>query len=106
MGGKWRSGASTNACTAATEFQGYPSIVGGGAVYILHYEPPTVCTSTTTSCSCTEDEYHGYSRRCDACVPPSGKFSPVGYELVLAAQNRFAACRPGAFDAPTKPLRT
>ena len=91
------------------EFQGYPSIVGGGAnACILHYETDDRLRldNDLVLMDCGA-EYHGYSADVTRTVPPSGTFSPVQrqiYELVLAAQEAgFAACRPGAgFDAPNK----
>ncbi|MET4075213.1 aminopeptidase P family protein [Hymenobacter sp. UYCo722] len=91
------------------EFQGYPSIVGGGANgCILHYEtndrPRLDNDLVLMDCGA---EYHGYSADVTRTAPPSGTFSPAQrqvYELVLAAQEAgFAACRPGAeFNAPNK----
>ena len=91
------------------EFQGYPSIVGGGAnACILHYETDDRqhLDNDLVLMDCGA-EYHGYSADVTRTVPPSGTFSPAQrqlYELVLAAQEAgFAACRPGAaFDAPNK----
>ena len=91
------------------EFQGYPSIVGGGAnACILHYETADRqrLDNDLVLMDCGA-EYHGYSADVTRTAPPSGKFSPVQrqvYELVLAAQDAaFAACRPGAaFSAPNK----
>ena len=91
------------------EFQGYPSIVGGGAnACILHYETNDRqrLDNDLVLMDCGA-EYHGYSADVTRTVPPSGKFSPEQrqiYELVLAAQEAgFAACLPGAaFDAPNK----
>ena len=91
------------------EFQGYPSIVGGGAnACILHYETDDRLRldNDLVLMDCGA-EYHGYSADVTRTVPPSGTFSPAQrqiYELVLAAQEAgFAACRPGAgFDAPNK----
>ena len=91
------------------EFQGYPSIVGGGANgCILHYETNDRqrLDNDLVLMDCGA-EYHGYSADVTRTAPPSGKFSPEQrqiYELVLAAQEAgFAACRPGAsFDAPNK----
>ncbi len=91
------------------EFQGYPSIVGGGANgCILHYETNDRqrLDNDLVLMDCGA-EYHGYSADVTRTVPPSGTFSPAQrqiYELVLAAQEAgFAACRPGApFDAPNK----
>ena len=91
------------------EFQGYPSIVGGGAnACVLHYEtndrPRLDNDLVLMDCGA---EYHGYSADVTRTVPPSGKFSAAQrqiYELVLAAQEAgFAACKPGAdFNAPNK----
>ncbi|WP_226163617.1 aminopeptidase P N-terminal domain-containing protein [Hymenobacter terricola] len=91
------------------EFQGYPSIVGGGAnACILHYETDDRLRldNDMVLMDCGA-EYHGYSADVTRTVPPSGTFSPAQrqiYELVLAAQEAgFAACRPGAeFNAPNK----
>ncbi|MDB5267252.1 MAG: xaa-pro aminopeptidase [Hymenobacter sp.] len=91
------------------EFQGYPSIVGGGANgCILHYETNDRqrLDNDLVLMDCGA-EYHGYSADVTRTAPPSGTFSPAQrqiYELVLAAQEAgFAACRPGAnFDAPNK----
>jgi len=91
------------------EFQGYPSIVGGGAnACILHYETDDRLRldNGLVLMDCGA-EYHGYSADVTRTVPPSGTFSPAQrqiYELVLAAQEAgFTACRPGAeFDAPNK----
>ena len=91
------------------EFQGYPSIVGGGANgCILHYETNDRqrLDNDLILMDCGA-EYHGYSADVTRTAPPSGTFSPAQrqiYELVLAAQEAgFAACRPGApFDAPNK----
>ena len=91
------------------EFQGYPSIVGGGANgCILHYETNDRqrLDNDLVLMDCGA-EYHGYSADVTRTVPPSGIFGPAQrqiYELVLAAQEAgFAACRPGAtFDAPNK----
>ena len=91
------------------EFQGYPSIVGGGANgCILHYETNDRqrLDNDLVLMDCGA-EYHGYSADVTRTVPPSGTFSPAQrqiYELVLAAQEAgFAACRPGAaFNAPNK----
>ena len=91
------------------EFQGYPSIVGGGANgCILHYETNDRqrLDNDLVLMDCGA-EYHGYSADVTRTVPPSGTFSPAQrqiYELVLAAQDAgFAACRPGAdFGAPNK----
>ncbi|WP_262489844.1 aminopeptidase P N-terminal domain-containing protein [Hymenobacter terrenus] len=91
------------------EFQGYPSIVGGGAnACILHYETDDRqhLDNDLVLMDCGA-EYHGYSADVTRTAPPSGTFSPAQrqiYELVLAAQEAgFAACRPGAkFDAPNK----
>ena len=91
------------------EFQGYPSIVGGGANgCVLHYETNDRqrLDNDLVLMDCGA-EYHGYSADVTRTAPPSGTFSPVQrqiYELVLAAQEAgFAACRPGApFDAPNK----
>lgn len=91
------------------EFQGYPSIVGGGAnACILHYETDDRqhLDNDLVLMDCGA-EYHGYSADVTRTAPPSGTFSPAQrqiYELVLAAQDAgFAACRPGAaFDAPNK----
>ncbi|MCC3153787.1 aminopeptidase P N-terminal domain-containing protein [Hymenobacter sp. BT770] len=91
------------------EFQGYPSIVGGGANgCILHYETNDRqrLDNDLVLMDCGA-EYHGYSADVTRTAPPSGKFSPTQrqiYELVLAAQEAgFAACRPGAeFNAPNK----
>jgi Xaa-Pro aminopeptidase len=91
------------------EFQGYPSIVGGGANgCILHYETNDRqrLDNDLVLMDCGA-EYHGYTADVTRTAPPSGTFSPAQrqiYELVLAAQEAgFAACRPGAsFDAPNK----
>ena len=91
------------------EFQGYPSIVGGGANgCILHYETNDRqrLDNDLVLMDCGA-EYHGYSADVTRTAPSSGTFSPAQrqiYELVLAAQEAgFAACRPGvAFDAPSK----
>jgi Xaa-Pro aminopeptidase len=91
------------------EFQGYPSIVGGGAnACILHYETDDRqrLDNDLVLMDCGA-EYHGYSADVTRTIPPSGTFSPAQrqiYELVLAAQEAgFAACRPGAeFNAPNK----
>ena len=91
------------------EFQGYPSIVGGGANgCILHYETNDRrrLDNDLVLMDCGA-EYHGYSADVTRTAPPSGTFSPAQrqiYELVLAAQEAgFAACRPGAeFNAPNK----
>lgn len=91
------------------EFQGYPSIVGGGAnACILHYETDDRqrLDNDLVLMDCGA-EYHGYSADVTRTAPPSGTFSPAQrqiYELVLAAQEAgFAACRPGAeFNAPNK----
>ncbi len=91
------------------EFQGYPSIVGGGANgCILHYETDDRqrLDNDLVLMDCGA-EYHGYSADVTRTAPPSGSFSPAQrqiYELVLAAQEAgFAACRPGAeFNAPNK----
>jgi Xaa-Pro aminopeptidase len=91
------------------EFQGYPSIVGGGANgCILHYETNDRqrLDNDLVLMDCGA-EYHGYSADVTRTAPPSGTFSPAQrqiYELVLAAQEAgFDACRPGApFDAPNK----
>jgi Xaa-Pro aminopeptidase len=91
------------------EFQGYPSIVGGGAnACILHYETNDRqrLDNDLLLMDCGA-EYHGYSADVTRTAPPSGTFSPAQrqiYELVLAAQEAgFAASRPGAaFDAPNK----
>ena len=91
------------------EFQGYPSIVGGGANgCILHYETNDRqrLDNDLVLMDCGA-EYHGYSADVTRTAPPTGTFSPTQrqmYELVLAAQEAgFAACRPGAeFDAPNK----
>jgi len=94
------------------EFQGYPSIVGGGAnACILHYE-------TNDRLRLDNDlllmdcgaEYHGYTADVTRTAPPSGTFSPAQrqiYELVLAAQDAgIAASKPGAdFQAPDKAAR-
>ena len=91
------------------EFQGYPSIVGGGANgCILHYETNDRqrLDNDLVLMDCGA-EYHGYSADVTRTAPPSGTFSPAQrqiYELVLAAQEAgFAACRPGAgFNTPNK----
>ena len=91
------------------EFQGYPSIVGGGANgCVLHYETNDRqrLDNDLVLMDCGA-EYHGYSADVTRTAPPSGTFGPAQrqiYELVLAAQEAgFAACRPGAnFDAPNK----
>ncbi|GAB3586178.1 hypothetical protein GCM10027345_35330 [Hymenobacter daeguensis] len=91
------------------EFQGYPSIVGGGAnACILHYETDDRqhLDNDLVLMDCGA-EYHGYSADVTRTAPPSGTFSPAQrqiYELVLAAQEAgFAACKPGAeFNAPNK----
>ncbi|GAC1380234.1 MAG: hypothetical protein NVSMB30_27980 [Hymenobacter sp.] len=91
------------------EFQGYPSIVGGGANgCILHYETNDRqrLDNDLVLMDCGA-EYHGYSADVTRTVPTTGTFSPAQrqiYELVLAAQEAgFAACRPGAaFNAPNK----
>ena len=91
------------------EFQGYPSIVGGGAnACILHYETNDRqrLDNDLVLMDCGA-EYHGYSADVTRTAPPSGTFSPTQrqlYELVLAAQEAgFAACRPGAgFNASNK----
>ncbi|MBH8568288.1 aminopeptidase P N-terminal domain-containing protein [Microvirga sp. STS02] len=91
------------------EFQGYPSIVGGGANgCILHYETNDRqrLDNDLVLMDCGA-EYHGYSADVTRTAPPSGTFSPAQrqiYELVLAAQEAgFTACRPGAdFNAPNK----
>ncbi|WP_201985132.1 aminopeptidase P N-terminal domain-containing protein [Hymenobacter rubidus] len=91
------------------EFQGYPSIVGGGANgCILHYETNDRqrLDNDLVLMDCGA-EYHGYSADVTRTAPPSGTFGPAQrqiYELVLAAQEAgFAACKPGAsFDAPNK----
>jgi len=91
------------------EFQGYPSIVGGGANgCILHYETNDRqrLDNDLVLMDCGA-EYHGYSADVTRTAPPSGKFSPAQrqvYELVLAAQEAgFAACRPNVdFEAPNK----
>ena len=91
------------------EFQGYPSIVGGGAnACILHYETNDRqrLDNDLVLMDCGA-EYHGYSADVTRTAPPSGTFSPAQrqiYELVLAAQEAgFAACKPGAeFNAPNK----
>jgi Xaa-Pro aminopeptidase len=91
------------------EFQGYPSIVGGGANgCILHYETNDRqrLDNDLVLMDCGA-EYHGYSADVTRTAPPSGTFSPAQrqiYELVLAAQQAgFAACKPGAaFDAPNQ----
>ena len=89
------------------EFQGYPSIVGGGAnACILHYETNDRrrLDNDLLLMDCGA-EYHGYTADVTRTAPPSGTFSPAQrqiYELVLAAQEAgLAACRPGAeFKAP------
>ena len=89
------------------EFQGYPSIVGGGSnACILHYvrNDRLRLDNDLLLMDCGA-EYHGYSADVTRTVPPSGTFSPAQrqiYELVLAAQEAgLAACRPGAdFFAP------
>ena len=91
------------------EFQGYPSIVGGGANgCILHYESNDRqrLDNDLLLMDCGA-EYHGYSADVTRTIPPSGTFSPAQrqiYELVLAAQEAgFAQCKPGAaFNAPNK----
>ena len=91
------------------EFQGYPSIVGGGAnACILHYETNDRqhLDNDLVLMDCGA-EYHGYSADVTRTAPPSGTFSPAQrqiYELVLAAQEAgFAACRPGTeFNAPNQ----
>jgi Xaa-Pro aminopeptidase len=91
------------------EFQGYPSIVGGGANgCILHYETNDRLRldNDLVLMDCGA-EYHGFSADVTRTAPPSGTFSPTQrqiYELVLAAQEAgFAACKPGAdFNAPNK----
>ncbi|GAB3288928.1 hypothetical protein GCM10027511_00430 [Hymenobacter humi] len=92
-----------------SEFQGYPSIVGGGANgCILHYETNDRqrLDNDLVLMDCGA-EYHGYSADVTRTAPPSGTFSSTQcqiYELVLAAQEAgFAACRPGvSFDAPNQ----
>ncbi|MDO7875306.1 aminopeptidase P N-terminal domain-containing protein [Hymenobacter sp. ASUV-10] len=89
------------------EFQGYPSIVGGGAnACILHYETNDRrrLDNDLLLMDCGA-EYHGYTADVTRTAPPSGTFSPAQrqiYELVLAAQEAgIGACRPGAeFKAP------
>jgi Xaa-Pro aminopeptidase len=89
------------------EFQGYPSIVGGGAnACILHYETNDRrrLDNDLLLMDCGA-EYHGYTADVTRTAPPGGTFSPAQrqiYELVLAAQEAgIAACRPGAeFKAP------
>ena len=89
------------------EFQGYPSIVGGGSnACILHYvrNDRLRLDNDLLLMDCGA-EYHGYSADVTRTVPPGGTFSPAQrqiYELVLAAQEAgLAACRPGAdFFAP------
>jgi Xaa-Pro aminopeptidase len=91
------------------EFQGYPSIVGGGAnACILHYETNDRqrLDNDLLLMDCGA-EYHGYTADVTRTAPPSGTFSPAQrqiYELVLAAQEAgFAACKPGnEFQAPNK----
>ncbi len=91
------------------EFQGYPSIVGGGAnSCILHYETNDRqrLDNDLVLMDCGA-EYHGYSADVTRPAPPSGTFSPAQrqiYELVLAAREAgFAVCRPGTeFNAPNK----
>ncbi|GAA4358956.1 hypothetical protein GCM10023185_25100 [Hymenobacter saemangeumensis] len=91
------------------EFQGYPSIVGGGAnACILHYEAnDRLRLDNDLILMDCGAEYHGYTADVTRTVPPSGTFSPAQrqiYELVLAAQDAgIAACKPGAdFQAPNK----
>ncbi|WP_400193100.1 aminopeptidase P N-terminal domain-containing protein [Hymenobacter sp. B81] len=94
------------------EFEGYPSIVGGGDnACVLHYianDKPRLGTELLLmDCGA---EYHGYTADVTRTAPPSGKFSPEQrqiYELVLAAQDAgIAACRPGnEFQAPDKAAR-
>ena len=91
------------------EFQGYPSIVGGGAnACILHYEAnDRLRLDNDLLLMDCGAEYRGYSADVTRTVPPSGTFSPAQrqiYELVLAAQEAgFAACRPGnEFQAANK----
>ena len=91
------------------EFQGYPSIVGGGAnACILHYEAnDRLRLDNDLLLMDCGAEYRAYSADVTRTVPPSGTFSPAQrqiYELVLAAQEAgFAACRPGQeFQAPGK----
>ena len=89
------------------EFQGYPSIVGGGANgCILHYvaNDRLRLDNDLLLMDCGA-EYHGYTADVTRTAPPSGTFSPAQrqlYELVLAAQEAgLAACRPGnPFAAP------
>jgi len=94
------------------EFQGYPSIVGGGANgCILHYEAnDRLRLDNDLLLMDCGAEYHGYTADVTRTAPPSGTFSPAQrqiYELVLAAQEAgFAACRPGnPFSAPDRAAR-
>ncbi len=89
------------------EFQGYPSIVGGGANgCILHFEAnDRLRLDNDLLLMDCGAEYHGYTADVTRTAPPSGTFSPAQrqiYELVLAAQEAgLAACRPGnPFSAP------
>jgi len=84
------------------EYQGYPSIVGGGKnACVLHYDvnrekigPNDIVLIDAGG------EYQGYTADVTRSYPLNGKFSPAQreiYELVLAAQNAgIAACRAGA----------
>ncbi len=91
------------------EFQGYPSIVGGGANgCILHYiaNDRQRLDNDLLLMDCGA-EYHGYTADVTRTIPPAGRFSPAQrqiYELVLAAQEAgFTQCKPGAeYNAPNK----
>lgn len=89
------------------EYEGYPSIVGGGHNgCILHYidnNKPKVGTDLVLMD--LGAEYHGYTADVTRTIPADGTFSEeqrIIYKIVLEAQNAgFEACRPGAdFRAP------
>ena len=94
------------------EYQGYPSIVGGGKnACVLHYDvnkdrvgPNDIVLIDAGG------EYQGYTADVTRSYPINGKFSPAQreiYELVLEAQKAgIAACRPGApFNASDSAAR-
>lgn len=95
-----------------SEYEGYPSIVGGGHNgCILHYvenNKPQVGTDLVLMD--LGAEYHGYTADVTRTIPADGTFSEeqkIIYNIVLEAQNAgFEACRPGAdFIAPHRAAR-
>lgn len=96
-----------------SEYEGYPSIVGGGNNgCILHYvENNKTMVGNDLVLMDLGAEYHGYTADVTRTIPANGKFSKeqkLIYDIVYKAQEAgIKASRVGAsFEAPGKAART